>query len=236
MKIAGRAFRTRCECIEQKEREAEKEAAQQAFEINLLRRWEDSRFAITDFRADTFAFDDRKEKKVSAACEKYVEKWDEMCENMYGILFTGTVGTGKTFYSHAIANALIARGVSVMVTSIPRVLLSLQDGKTDKLRAIDALDKYQLLVIDDLGTERNSEYSREIVYSLIDRRVQIRLPLIVTTNLTQQEMAEMQDMQLRRIYDRVIAMCPIVFAMTGKSRRIEEAAVRKQRAREALLS
>ena len=53
----------------------------------------------------------------------------------------------------------------------------------DKTEYINALASYQLLIIDDLGVERNSEYALGIIFSVIDRRIRSGRPLIIATNL-----------------------------------------------------
>lgn len=225
---------TLCKCA-QAERDTERrETELQQFEVRLMQRWATSSFALTTFRRNRFDADDDGNSSISAACRKYVVRWDEMKAENLGVLFYGSVGTGKTFLAQAIANALISQGVSVCVTSISRILNALQ-GCKDRQRALDELDSYSLLVIDDLGAERSSEYSREVVYSVIDQRGQAGLPLIVTTNLSVEEMKNPQDMQLRRIYDRVLDLCPIQFRLDGASRRTKNSEVRRQRARELLL-
>ena len=80
-----------------------------------------------------------------------------------------------------------------------------------------------MMVLDDLGVERNSGYSLETVYTVIDERKKSGKPLIVTTNLTLQEIKEPRSMEYRRIYSRVLEMCvPVYFP--GQSYRKREAA------------
>lgn len=223
-----------CKCKRDKDAEQKAADALKLHEIELRQHWEKVSFAMTTFRRDTFATDDGGSKAVSDACKRYVEHWEEMRKDGMGVLFYGSVGTGKTFLAHAVANALIARGVGVIVTNFSRILNSLQVSK-DRQQMLDELDKFPLLVIDDLGAERSSEFAREMVYSVIDQRGQANLPLIVTTNLSLEEMKNAQDMQLRRIYDRLLDLCPVAFRMDGVSRRTKNSEARKQKARNLLL-
>ena len=150
-----------------------------------------------------------------------------------GILFYGSVGTGKSFYACAIANALNDLCVPAVVTSFPR-LLNLLQSRSDRQGLIDALGRYKLLVIDDLGVERDSPYAAEQVFNVIDARANSGLPLIVTTNLTLDELKNPTSMQYARIYDRVLEMCPARIKMTGESRRVKNTAIRRATAREIL--
>lgn len=86
-----------------------------------------------------------------------------------------------------------------------------------KTEYIRALAGYELLIIDDLGAERSSEYSLENVFSVIDRRYRSRRPLIVTTNLPLPRIKTETDIEKRRIYDRILEMC-IPLKVDGESR------------------
>lgn len=227
-------FPVACGCIQAKQVEEQHATELKRHEIELRQRWDKSSFAMTTFRRDTFAADDGGNQSVSAVCRKYVDQWDEVRKDNLGILFYGSVGTGKTFLAHAIANALIDKCVDVIVTNFSRILNTLQACK-DRQRELDALNSYSLLVIDDLGAERSSDFAREMVYSVIDQRGQVGLPLIVTTNLSIDEMQNTQDMQLRRIYDRLLYLCNIPFLMNGTSRRINDTETRRAKARDLLL-
>ena len=77
----------------------------------------------------------------------------------------------------------------------------------DKTEYINALARYELLILDDLGTERNSEYALGIVFSVIDRRYQSGRPLIVTTNLPIKQLKEETNIEKKRIYDRILEIC-----------------------------
>ena len=226
-----------CEC-EQAKREEEEEAsrkhqAEMAF-------WE----KMTDLRKDnicdptyetvTLANDDGTNQKVSNFCRKYIDRWPQMLENNIGILFHGPVGTGKSFFACAIANELLQKHVPTTITSFPRLLNLLQDSN-NRQWLLDCLGNYKLVVIDDLGVERETSYAAEQIFAVIDARSRAKLPTIITTNLTKQEMENQPSMQYRRIFDRVREMCPAVVLIDGQSRRIQNAHQRRELARELLI-
>lgn len=223
-----------CDCDQGRNAAEQERAQQREFEARLAQAWSGTGLAIATFRHDTFEADDGADEKISRTCRRYVEKWAEIREKNYGLLFYGSVGTGKTFLSHAIANALIAQGVSVLVTNFSKILNVIMSSR-DRQQVLDSMNAYQLLVIDDLGAERGTEFAREVTYSVIDQRGQAGLPLIVTTNLSLAEIRDTQDMALRRIYDRLEALCPITLCMDGPSRRTADAERRRQDARKLLL-
>ena len=83
---------------------------------------------------------------------------------------------------------------------------------------VDRLCGYPLLVIDDFGMERGTEYALEQIYNIIDSRYRSRKPLIVTTNLTLTELKNPQNTAHARIYDRLLELCTPI-ACTGPSMR-----------------
>ena len=153
---------------------------------------------------------------MADACFRYVENFEKLRAEGKGLLFFGPVGTGKTFYATCIANALIDRGYRCFVTNFPRLcnrLFSLQD----KQSAIDDLNTYDLLVIDDLASERKTEFMDELVWNVIDTRYRAQLPLIITTNLTREEL-KTTEISKARIFSRLFEMCTFI-PVEGKDRR-----------------
>lgn len=224
----------RCTC-ERERAEAERAALERADFLARMERLR--RDGITDpaYLRHTFDQDDRRNPAVSDVCQRYVENWREMKADNIGILFYGDVGTGKSFLACAIANALLEKLVSVSVTNFPRILNTLQGSFDDeRQRRIDRLQHYSLLVIDDLGVERDTAYSVEQVYNVIDTRARSGKPLIVTTNLSMKDLQNPPSLAYKRIYDRVLEMCPIRLKLAGASRRVENANDRKDKARRLL--
>lgn len=130
----------------------------------------------------TFEHDDGTDAKISNAMRQYAGQFKEFYKNNIGVLLYGAVGTGKTFYAACVVNAVIEQGYSAKMTNFSRVLNMLQNTN-ERQTYIDELCNYQLLVIDDLGVERQSQYAMEQVYNVIDTRYETRKPLIITTNL-----------------------------------------------------
>ena len=79
----------------------------------------------------------------------------------------------------------------------------------DRNANINSFNSFPLLIIDDLGVERNSEFAREQVFHIIDSRYRSQLPMIVTTNLTLKELKDPGDLARARIYDRVLERCAV---------------------------
>lgn len=178
----------------------------------------------------SYTFDRAQQSKALNACRRYAGKWDEMQSKNIGLLLWGGVGCGKTYAGHCICNELIGRGIPAFVTSLSRVL---NTSGFDKSDILERVQKTPLVVFDDLGAERASNYAVETVFTLIDERYRARKPLIVTSNLTLDELKNARDLDRKRIYDRVLGRCvPLHF--DGGSKREEEAAELAKAARELL--
>ena len=169
----------------------------------------------------TFAHDNGKCPQMSKA-HLYVEHWEQMRENNYGLLLWGKVGTGKSYFAGCIANALMEQEISVRMTNFSAILNDLTASFEGRNEYIERLCRFPLLILDDFGMERGTEYGLEQVYNVIDSRYRSRKPLIVTTNLSLTELQNPQDTAHARIYDRMLEMClPILF--TGENFRKETA-------------
>lgn len=222
-----------CECEAKKQKAQEEKDRKQQFDAWITEQWEEYGISDRYYSTLTFDKDDRQNAMLSDTFLQYVEQWEEMKKDNMGILLYGSVGTGKSFYACAIVNALLKKCVPAVATTFPRLLNILQ-GVRERQACIDHLQKYDLLLIDDLGVERDSAYAAEQVFNVIDSRARSGLPLIVTTNLTMTELKNPPTMQLARVYDRVLELCPIAIEMAGESRRAGNATARRAKARELL--
>ena len=161
-----------------------------------------------ELRKHTFENDLGYNPKQIAIAKQYVQHWEECLASSTGLLLWGDVGTGKSYIAGCIANALLDKGVPVIMTNFARLLNKLTDMYSgDRNAYIDSFTKYPLMIIDDLGMERNSEFAREQVFSVIDSRYRSQLPMIVTTNLSLEELKDTTDLSKARIYDRVMERC-----------------------------
>ena len=108
------------------------------------------------------------------------------------------------------------------MTNFARILNELNNSFSGRNEAIDKLCRYPLLIIDDFGMERGTDYALEQIYNIVDSRYRSRKPLIVTTNLTLDEIRHPQDTPHTRIYDRLLEMC-VPISCIGVSFRKENA-------------
>lgn len=209
-----------CLCRRTKHEAEETERQRREYETTLERN-RSLCFASKKMLSWNFANDDGSVAAMSRA-KKYVEHFEEMKANHTGLLLWGGVGTGKSFMAACIANALLEKGYTVKMTNFATIINDLFCCE-DKNEYIDSLMKFTLLIIDDLGAERGTEYATENVFNVIDRRCSSGKPLIVTSNLDLAAIKNEQMLDKARIYDRVLEMCvPVCVKGVSKRRSIAE--------------
>ena len=191
-----------CEAAEHKRKEAEEEKRKALEKISRLKAMGES--------------------KVSKAARNYVENFDTFYKSGKGILFYGAVGTGKTFLSACIVNALIEKGHPCLCTNFARITNTIQSKFEGRQEYLDSLNKFHLLVIDDLAAERDTEFMGEIIMNIIDSRYRAGKPIIVTTNLTAQELRNPANIRRARIFSRLFEMT-VMIEVTGPDRRKQKA-------------
>lgn len=154
-------------------------------------------------------FADADQTELLGHCRQYVESWDDINRKNMGLLLHGTPGGGKTYAAACIGNALISRGKTVMMASLPKIV----NAGFDRNDAIRGFGRYDLLILDDLGVERQSSFAREAVYQAVNERYDAKKPIVVTTNLSLDEIQHPADLSLTRVYSRLMAMCVAVLAV-----------------------
>lgn len=205
----------RCEVEKREREEAERKRLEFERRVKELRR---TGFPESDMQEWTFANDDRENSKIMNVAKNYVDNFSKMREDGKGLLLFGSVGTGKTYAAACIANALIDNGYPVLMTNFARIRNTVQGLFDGRQEYFDSLNRFPLLILDDLSAESKSDYMQEIVYSVIDARYRANLPLIITTNLTADELKHPADITNQRTFSRLFEMC-IPIEITGDDRR-----------------
>lgn len=196
--------RCRCQQEQYEKEKAERKRQEFLMEVSRLKANGLQDKSLRDY---TFANDRGYNPELQKA-HAYVAHWEQMKAKSLGLLLWGDVGTGKSFFAGCIANALLEQGIPVLMTNFSRILNTLTGMYSDdRNQFIDSFNKYSLLIIDDLGIERNSEFALEQVFHVIDSRYRSKKPMIVTTNLTLDELKHPQDLAHSRIYDRILERC-----------------------------
>lgn len=166
-------------------------------------------------RGYTFENDDRQNAKIIDIAKEYVDNFDDNFKNGIGLVLFGGTGCGKTYASVCIANALIDKGKRCKLTSFPQIAREWEGMYGHKEEYLTTLNANDLLIIDDLGVERDAPIIYEMMYAVIDSRARAKKPLIITTNLTSNELKNDVD---KRIGSRLYEMCDFVECV-GEDRR-----------------
>ena len=215
-----------CDC-QRKRREKQEAADREQKHREEVERLKRIGFTDPAMREWTFANDSGKCPQMHNAYS-YVEHWEQMRAGNHGLILWGQVGTGKSYFAGCIANALMEREVSVCMTNFALILNDLAASFKDRNEYISRLCGFPLLVLDDFGMERGTEYGLEQVYNVVDSRYRSKKPLIVTTNLTLEELLNPEDTAHARIYDRLMEMCTPV-CITGENFRKAKAQAKMER-------
>ncbi len=212
-----------CEAEQRDRKEAEAKRRARMIEIRQLRA---NGLRDASLKRCTFE-NDLGYQPESAKLRAYAEQFPAMRKRGAGLLLWGDVGTGKTFLAACVANYLLDRNVPVLITGTGELLNQLMgiypSERSDFLKSLNA---YSLLILDDLGVEHRSEFAMTQMFNIVDGRYRTGKPLIVTTNLTLQELKNPPDLAHARIYDRLLEMCTPI--------RINGQNVRRLRAQEQM--
>ena len=140
-----------------------------------------------------------------------------------GLIFTGEVGTGKTHLAAAIANYVIAEyALPVRFGCFADILDGIRNSFSgDQISGIEIekeLYEVPLLIIDDLGKERQTQFAEEMLFKVVNHRYEAELPLIITSNYDLEELSDRLDYST---FSRLAEMCRGV-KMTGSDYRLRE--------------
>ena len=132
----------------------------------------------------TFEKDNGSQPKLSF-CREYANNFEDKMKRGSGLILLGSCGTGKTFGAGCILNSVLAQGHRALMISIEKIAEQAEEaGFEGKGEYFDDLMNIPLLILDDLGTARETEYMMEITNRVISDRDKSMKPLIVTTNIT----------------------------------------------------
>ncbi len=189
---------------------------------------------------------------IVSEVRRYVRNLDARLAEGRGLWLTGDVGTGKTSLAMIVSKAAIDAGCSVAIYSLPRLLNLIRDeigAENSLLDLLDRLSSVDVLHIDDLGAQHTTPWRLEQLYSIVDARYQARRPIIATTNLMPDELAEQMGRRIlttvsegesgpasrerkvvsddssevvgRRIVSRLVEMCGDPLPLYGEDKRRE---------------
>lgn len=231
-----RIVRTACQCesnaYHEKKRREKSTKKQNELQKLMTNSLMDKKFRESTFKNWDFT---KGSKKMYIFGKGYADNFKNCKESELGLLIYGEPGNGKTYLASAIANELLIKFVPTICVSIGGLLDRIQQtynrwGKEAQSDVIRGICNADLLVIDDLGTELHTDWSRTMIYNIIDSRYRTKLPLIITSNLKiniQEKNGVLADLYDRRTESRLLEMTQPILN-TGKDIRVEEAKKKTQ--------
>lgn len=158
-------------------------------------------------------------KKVYQSLKNYSEKLVNEVERK-GLILVGNNGVGKTHLACSIANELIKNGIPIIYGTLINLLAELKNtydvyNNISEMKIIKLYEKVDLLIIDDLGKEKPSEWGLEKLFTIINSRYENNLPVIITTNYNQNSLIDRLSINgeietAKSIISRLYEMCYLV--------------------------
>jgi DNA replication protein DnaC len=153
---------------------------------------------------------------------RYVQTIEANLDAGRGLWLVGDVGTGKTTLAMLVSRAALQAGRSVAIYSLPRLLNLIRetiDSKEGKLDFFDRLAAVDLLHIDDLGAEHQTDWVLEQLYSIVNARYEAQRAILATTNLTPEKLSEQIG---PRTVSRLEEICDHPLPFFGEDKRRHE--------------
>lgn len=153
---------------------------------------------------------------------RYIQAIDANLDTGRGLWLVGDVGTGKTTLAMLVSKAALQAGRSVAIYSLPRLLNLIRetiDSTEGKLDFFDRLAAVDLLHIDDLGAEHQTDWVLEQLYSIVNARYESQRAILATSNLTPEKLSEQIG---PRTVSRLEEMCGDPLGFFGEDKRRRE--------------
>ena len=161
--------------------------------------------------------------EVARAVLKYCRSIDDQLQRGRGLWFEGDTGTGKTTLAMLVSNAALKAGHSVAIYSMPRLLAQIRntfdaDSDSSYAELFKQLTAVDLLHLDDVGAEQQTEWVLEQLYSIVNERYEDGRAVMITTNLG---IGDLRQQIGERTVSRLMEMCGDAVPLYGSDRRVE---------------
>ena len=172
------------------------------------------------FRLDYYS--DRPDPKTGISPRAIMARSYDICRD-YGenftlasgnLLFNGGTGLGKTFLSACIAREVAAKGYSVAYETASHLFSKMEKNRfhpdEETAENVKRLNECDLLIIDDLGTELPGQFVTAALYTLVNDRLLAGKPMVISTNLTIDEVGQRYSPQIRSRFQGSFQLLPFV--------------------------
>ena len=213
--LAGRRHRIPCRCREDERRAYEKAQRKQYIKDNM-----NYCFGKTPALFNcVFDLDDSKDAKASKTSRRYADGFKKAADMGWGLIFTGDVGHGKTFYACAVANKLLLDGFKVKYTNINDIVGQASQFFLPISTVVDNLCENDLIILDDFGAEDPSDKMNAKTYQIINSLYERKKPVLITTNIKADTLRNAPTEETRRIYSRILERSTICEVRSEKGDR-----------------
>lgn len=214
-----------CAC----QQEAEKAKAEQALRDKHFQECAELPvYALQEAGKRAFALHDGSNPRALKIAKRYI---DVFPAKGCGLMLWGNCGTGKSYLAACIVNAMLEKKIPALMVSTVRLLNYITGKDVNTNNAIDSLRRFDLLVLDDFGAERQTPYIIENLTEIVNARE--GKPLIITCNISPEQLKE-PPRELERLYDRVSDCIPV--PLLGGSKRKQKGQELKAEMREILFT
>lgn len=212
------ARRCQCEFEREEQRQKQDEAARSRLKAERLFR---ESMLNERFKSSTLSrwIQRSGTENIHNAAVSYLKNWDYHRTNGEGLLLFGNAGCGKSHLAAAIVNELLTDGKLGVFANVPDLLEKIRDtfnGNGSKQEIMSTLQRADLLVLDDAGAEKWSDWVEQTLYSVINGRYNNKKPIIITTNCSLQQLEAQIGF---RAFDRIIETCLLVECKASSYRR-----------------
>ncbi|HWN73079.1 MAG TPA: ATP-binding protein [Solirubrobacterales bacterium] len=159
----------------------------------------------------------------------YIQNLDENIARGKGLWFMGGTGTGKTTLGMLIASEALKAGKSVGIYFTPKLLTRIrqtyQEAEQENAysRFFERVTSVDLLYIDDLGSERRTDWVVEQLYAVVNERYENQRPMLITSNakgeIIDEGQQQLEDQIGRRTISRLIEICGDPLPLFGPDHR-----------------
>lgn len=146
-------------------------------------------------------------------CRQEIQDWcANVTDTRQGLYLHGACGTGKTYAAYAIKHEMLRQKLNTKVWNAPKLLIDLRSdfdrAEPNAETTYDKILNYRgLFILDDLGSEKVTEWVEETLYIFINHRYEQMLPMVITSNLS---LDDLSDRIGDRIPSRVVEMCTVL--------------------------
>jgi DNA replication protein DnaC len=195
---------------DKREKEYQERLERLMIKSNLGARFKNRTFA-------TFEVTD-KNKKAYEDCKRYANKFKELKDDGIGIIINGSYGAGKTHLAAAVAHELMKQGFQPIFGTLINLLDKIRatyddfDSKVTENQIINSYINCSLLIIDDIGKEKPSEWTLQKLYQVLNERYENNNPVIITSNYDIEKLKERLTVNgnfetAEAIISRIYEMC-----------------------------